>query len=70
MYNLVSFLGIFILILFAWLISNNKKIINYRLIIWGIGLQLFIAGFVFLFPAGTKFFMWLNTAVVKLLDAA
>ena len=70
MYNFISFIGVFILMFLAWAMSNNKRIVNWKLILWGVGLQFFIAGFVFLFPAGTKFFMWLNTAVIKLLDAA
>ena len=34
-YNLVSFTGIFILLGFAWLLSNDKKNMNYKVIIWG-----------------------------------
>ena len=70
MLNLISFLGVFIIMFLAWLISSDRKTINLRLIFWGVGLQFFIAGFVFLFPAGTRFFMWLNTGVIKLLEAA
>ncbi|OHB55171.1 MAG: nucleoside transporter [Planctomycetes bacterium RBG_13_44_8b] len=69
-YNLVSFAGIFLLIGFAWLLSSNKKNMNLRVICWGIGLQLLIALFIFVVPAGAKLFLVVNDAVVKVLDSA
>jgi concentrative nucleoside transporter, CNT family len=69
-YNLISFLGIFVLLAAAWLLSSNKRNINFRVIIWGIGLQLVFGAFVFLLPAGAKFFLYLNDIVVVVLDSA
>ena len=69
-YNLVSFLGIFVLAAFAWLCSANRKVINWRVVLWGIGLQLLIALFIFVVPAGTKFFLFVNRIVVTILDSA
>lgn len=69
-YNLISFLGIFILIGIAWLISADKKNMNWRVISWGIILQLIIALFIFIVPAGAKVFLALNNAVIKILDSA
>ena len=69
-YNLVSFCGLFILMLIAWLLSANRKILNYRCIIWGVGLQLLFGLLVFHAPGSTKLFLWLNDSVVKLLNAA
>ncbi len=69
-YNLVSFAGIFILIGFAWLLSADKKNMNWRVIGWGIGLQLLIAVFIFVVPAGAKLFLVVNDVVVKVLDSA
>lgn len=69
-YNLVSFAGIFILVGFAWLCSNNKKKVNWRVVLWGIGLQLFFAVFIFWVPIGSKFFLFLNRVVVVVLDSA
>ncbi|HDH05655.1 MAG TPA: hypothetical protein ENH01_08080 [Nitrospirae bacterium] len=40
MYNLVSFAGIFVLMAFAWAFSTNRRVINWRLIIWGCILQI------------------------------
>jgi CNT family concentrative nucleoside transporter len=69
-YNLVSFLGIFILIGFAWLLSADRKNMNARVIIWGLVLQLLIGVFVFVVPAGTKLFLFLNDVVIKVLDSS
>ncbi len=70
MYNFVSFAGIFILMAFAWLLSSNRKVINWRVIIWGTALQLVLALFIFHVPAGSKTFLFINDAVVRVLDSA
>lgn len=54
----------------AWLISLNRRKMNWRVIGWGIALQLLFAIFVFRVPAGTKVFLFINKVVVKLLDSA
>lgn len=69
-HNLISFLGIFVLLAVAWLFSSNKRNINFRVIGWGIGLQLIFGAFVFLLPAGAKFFLYLNDVVVIVLNSA
>lgn len=69
-YNLVSFAGIFVLIGFAWLISADKKNMNWKVIIWGVALQILIALFIFVVPAGSKLFLFLNNAVIIILDSA
>lgn len=70
MYNFVSFTGIFVIMAFAWLISSNRKVINWRVIIWGTLLQLIFAFFIFVVPVGSKIFLLINDAVVKILDSA
>jgi CNT family concentrative nucleoside transporter len=69
-YNLVSLIGIFIIAGFAWLLSANRKVVNWRVVGWGIGLQFLFAFFVFVVPAGTKFFLFVNRVVVTVLDSA
>jgi len=69
-YNAISFLGVFVLLGAAWLVSSNRKNINYRVIVWGIGLQLVFGAFVFVLPAGAKFFLFLNDIVVSVLNSA
>jgi CNT family concentrative nucleoside transporter len=69
-YNLVSLLGIFVIAAFAWLLSANRKVVNWRVVGWGIGLQFLFALFIFVVPVGTKFFLLVNRVVIKLLDSA
>ena len=69
-YNLVSFLGIFVLAFVAWLLSSDRKVVNWRVVIWGIGLQLVFAFFIFIVPAGTKVFLLVNDVVVKILESS
>ena len=70
MYNLVSFSGIFILMAFAWALSSNRRVINWRVILWGTALQMAFAFFIFVVPAGSQIFLVINDAVVKVLDSA
>ena len=69
-YNLVSFAGIFVLAGVAWLFSSDRKTVNVRVLFWGIGLQLLVAFFIFVVPAGTKVFLWVNDAVTAVLATA
>jgi len=69
-YNLVSFIGIFVLMFLAWAISSDRKRLNYRLLGWGVTIQLLFGAFVFLVPLGTKIFLFLSDLVVRVLDVA
>jgi len=69
-YNLISFTGIFFLLGFAWLFSSDKRNMNWRLIFWGIGIQMALALFIFVFPIGSKILLFLNDAVVEVLKSA
>jgi CNT family concentrative nucleoside transporter len=70
MYNLVSVAGIFILMIFAWLCSTNRRVINWRVIFWGVAIQLIFALFIFVLPAGAKVFLFINDGVVKVINVA
>ncbi|MBI4228857.1 MAG: nucleoside transporter [Deltaproteobacteria bacterium] len=69
-YNLVSFVGLFVLLGVAWLMSTDRRNINFRVIIWGLILQIAFATFIFVIPAGTSFFLFINDLVIKVLDSA
>ena len=43
---------------------------NWRVIGWGIALQLLVALFIFVLPAGARLFLVVNDAVVKILESA
>lgn len=69
-YNLVSFGGIFVIACFAWLCSANRRIVNWRVLGWGVALQLLFAFFIFVVPVVSKVFMFANNVVVRLLGSA
>ena len=60
-------IGVFFILFLAFLLSNNRKKINYKIIFWGLGLQLFFAILILLTPIGTPIFNWFDTAINKLL---
>lgn len=70
MYNMISFAGIFILMAFAWALSADRRVVNWRLIIWGCILQMIFALFIFVVPAGVNVFIFINDALVKIIDVA
>jgi CNT family concentrative nucleoside transporter len=61
-------IGIVLILGLAFLWSNNRKKINYRLVLVGLGLQLFLAIFILKVPVGQEIFFWLGKAINKLLD--
>ena len=58
--------GIILILAIAFLFSNNKKNINYRLVFSGLGLQLLIGILVLKIPAITHFFQLLGKAMGKI----
>jgi CNT family concentrative nucleoside transporter len=61
-------IGIIIILGLAFLWSNNRKAINYRLVITGLILQIALAIFILKVPIGQDIFYWLGKAINKLLD--
>ncbi len=68
MNNLSGFIGIFILLGIALLISNNRSKVNYRIILWGLGLQWFFAILILKTPIGKPIFYFLDKAITKLIS--
>ena len=64
----ISFLGVFALIFIAFLMSNNRKAINWRLVGVGAGLQLTFALIIFYVPGGKEVFAFATSVIKKLLD--
>ncbi|PZV17553.1 MAG: nucleoside:proton symporter [Leptolyngbya sp.] len=67
--NFLSFVGIFALCGIAWLTSENRRIIPWRTIFWGIGLQLILGLLVFLIPATRSLMELLSDGVNSILQA-
>ena len=66
--RLFGLIGIALILGFSFLMSNNKKHINYRLVISGLLIQLVLAFFILKIPFGQMLFAKLGYAVTKLLD--
>ncbi|MHB9030882.1 MAG: NupC/NupG family nucleoside CNT transporter [Candidatus Latescibacterota bacterium] len=69
-YNLVSLFGVFAFPAIAWLISENRGVMNFRVILWGIALQLSFAFLIFVFPPGAAVFLWINDVVIAIMGTA
>ncbi len=69
-HNGISFLGLWALVGVAWLFSEDRKNFNWRVVIFGVLLQMLIAFFIFTVPAGTKMFLVINDAVIRVMDSA
>ncbi len=66
--RLMSLTGVVVLLFIAWLMSNNKRRINYRTVAAGLGIQ-FALGFLLLYwEPGRKAFEWFATLVVSFLN--
>ncbi|MFY8000638.1 MAG: NupC/NupG family nucleoside CNT transporter [Candidatus Kapaibacteriota bacterium] len=68
MERFTGFLGIFCILGIAFALSNNRKAINKRLVLVGLGLQLVLAVFILKVPIGQQIFSALGAAVAQLLD--
>ncbi len=66
----LNILGFFILLLTAWLLSTNRKLISWRVVGGGLGLQVAFALFIFVVPVGTDFFLVVNKVVMAILNSA
>jgi len=65
--RLRSLLGLFVLTGLAWALSVNRASIDWRVVIWGLSLQLLFATLILKTPVGDGIFFAMNAAVVALL---
>jgi concentrative nucleoside transporter, CNT family len=65
--RLVSLLGMVTLLLIGWLLSVDRRAVPWRIIIWGLGLQMTFAIIILKTPVGEVVFASINAAVVALL---
>ena len=72
MYNIISFFGIFGICLVAWVFSENKRkeFIPWRVIFWGIGLQLVLGALIFIFPPIRIALEWFTSLLDGVFTAA
>ncbi|TVR64717.1 MAG: NupC/NupG family nucleoside CNT transporter [Gemmatimonadales bacterium] len=65
--RLRSLLGLLLIGVLAWAMSTNRRLIPWRVVGWGLALQLGFAVFILKTPLGAGLFRWLNDVVVALL---
>jgi len=70
MNRLFGIFGILIIFALTYLMSNNKKAINYKTVGAGFALQVIIAIFIFKVPIGRAIFLNLGLFIQKILDFA
>ena len=68
MNRFIGILGIFAILGIAYLLSNNKRKIQPRIIIWGLSLQILFGIFILITPIGKPIFSWFDKAINKLLS--
>ena len=68
--NYTGILGIIILLGIAFLLSNNKTLINKNIIFWGLGLQISFAVIILKTSFGKALFFYFNIFIVKLISFA
>ncbi len=68
MQRYTGLLGIFVILGIAFLLSNNRKAINYKLVAVGLAIQLSLAIFILKIPLGQIIFGWIAKVITKVLD--
>jgi concentrative nucleoside transporter, CNT family len=69
-HHAVSLAGFTIFALIAWVLSSNRRKVAWKTIAWGVTLQLLIGLIIFRLPVSHRILLWLNDAVLVLLNAS
>ena len=70
MEQFTGIIGVIILLGIAYLLSNNRKLIDMNIIAWGLGLQISFAFIILKTPLGKSLFSYLNIIIMKLISFA
>jgi CNT family concentrative nucleoside transporter len=68
-YNLLSLVGVVLMPVVAWGVSSNRRRVNWRVLGWGVGLQLLLGAVIFSMPGARHVFAAVNDAAVALISA-
>ena len=68
MERFTGLIGLVLIFSIAFIMSNNRKAINYRLVFSGLAIQIGLAVFILKIPVGKSIFAWLGDAVTKILN--
>lgn len=69
-HHLVSAVGLFAFAGIAWLLSSNRRKVSWKTVASGLALQLALGLLIFQFPGSHRVFLWMNDAVLALLNAS
>ncbi|HLG15298.1 MAG TPA: nucleoside transporter C-terminal domain-containing protein [Blastocatellia bacterium] len=69
-YHFVSAFGFLVFAGIAWLLSTDRRKVSRKTLIWGLSLQLAIGLLIFRVPLSHRIFLWLNDAVLAVLNAS
>src|SRR5919112_1175939 len=69
-HHAVSLMGFVTFAGIAWMLSSNRRRIAWKTIAWAVGLQLLIGLIIFRLPVSHRILLWLNDAVLVLLNAS
>src|SRR5215207_9691693 len=69
-HHAVSLMGFVTFAGIAWLLSSNRRRIAWKTIAWAVGLQLLTGLIIFRLPVSHRILLWLNDAVLVLLNAS
>ena len=70
MNQLIGIMGIVVLLSIAYAISENRKEINYKTVLWGLGLQFIFAILILKTPIGRPIFSYVDKIISKLISFA
>ena len=65
---MIGLLGVFVLLLIAFCLSNNKSKIDYKLVMWGLTIQIIFAILILKSPIGKPVFSFLDKAITKVIS--
>ena len=65
---MIGIIGIIVLLGIAFIMSNNRNNINYRIVFWGMGLQIIFALFILKTPIGKPLFGFFDKVISKLIS--
>ena len=68
MERFIAIIGMLVLLGIAFLLSNNRQKIDYKLVGWGLGLQMVFALFILKTPIGLPFFNFFDRIIKRLLE--
>lgn len=69
-YHFISAAGFLTFAGIAWVLSTDRRKVAWKTVAWGLSLQLAIGLLIFKLPVTHRIFLWLNDAVLALLNAS